>query len=73
MSGLMGDWSCRPVVERGIYAVYLKGDVDALKERCRRLEEGRRELVAENVELARELDRERFGPYEERDFTWMTD
>lgn len=55
-SGLMGDWTCKPVEERGIYAVYVKGDIDALKERCRRLQDERRALVRENAGLSARLD-----------------
>lgn len=57
MSGLMGDWTCKPVEERGIYAVYQKGDIDALKERCKRLKAEYREVVHENALLNEKLSR----------------
>ncbi len=76
MSGLMGDWTCKPVREQGIYAVYQRGDIDALKERCARLQRRVRELCRENTALARELDRLCNGPYDaydEKDMTYLTD
>ena len=57
MNGLMGDWTCKPVKERGIYAVYCKGDVDALKERCGKLNARWREVVHENAALHERLCR----------------
>lgn len=57
MSGLMGDWACRPVAEKGVYAVYCKGDIDALKERNRRLKERYREVVHDNAMLEQKLNR----------------
>lgn len=53
----MGDWTCKPVEERGIYAVYCKGDIAALKERCRRLKAERASLIRENAKLHERLNR----------------
>ena len=66
MNGLMGDWTCKPVEERGIYAVYLKGDIAALKERCRRLKREHAAAVHENALLHEKLNRyERAACYRE--------
>ena len=69
MNGLMGDWTCKPVEERGVYAVYCKGDIAALRERCRRLQAERRELVRENALLHERLDRLRRERPEE--YEWL--
>lgn len=61
MSGLMGDWRCRPVMERGIYAVYVKGDIDALRERNARLRRAWAEVVHQNALLEQERFRREMG------------
>jgi len=73
MNGLMGDWTCKPVEERGIYAVYQRGDVAALKERCRRLKAEREELIHENAKLNERLNRyERAACYGD-DLEWTNE
>ena len=71
MSGLMGDWRCKPVMERGIYAVYMKGDIDALKERNAELVERVRKVVHENALLNAEVDRLRHAVRYKEDDEWM--
>jgi len=57
MNGLMGDVRCKPVKENGIYAVYCKGDIAALKERCSALSARWRDVVRENAALHERLSR----------------
>jgi hypothetical protein len=73
MNGLMGDLACKPIEERGIYAVYQKGDVAALKERCRRLNAEREKLIHENALLNERLNRyERAACYGD-DLEWTNE
>lgn len=55
-SGLLGMSACKPVMEKGAYAVYMKGDIAALKEQNAKLRKRYREVVHENTELSREND-----------------
>lgn len=56
VSALFGMSACKPIKEKGSYAVYLKGDIAALKEQNAKLLKRYREVVHENTELSRELD-----------------
>ena len=60
VSALFGLSSCKPVAEKGSYAVYLKGDIAALKEQNAKLLKRYREVVHENTELSRDNDRLRW-------------
>ena len=48
--------ACKPVSEKGIYAVYLKADIAALKEQNAKLRKRYREVVHENTQLSKEVD-----------------
>ena len=54
---LMGDPACRPVADKGAYAVYLKADVEALRAQSRERNRRLREVVHENALLCAKLDR----------------
>ena len=56
VSALFGLSACKPVAEKGSYAVYQKGDIAALKEQNAKLLKRYREVVHENTELSREVD-----------------
>ncbi len=56
MSPLMGDWACKPVEVRGIYALVQSGDLAALKERERKYRRLAAQAVHENAELSRDND-----------------
>ena len=73
MNGLMGDYACKPVRADGIYAVVLRGDLAALKERDRRLNARIRELCHENALLAKALDDERQRRREVETSAWAAE
>lgn len=56
VSGLLGRSACRPVMEKGVYAIYFKADVAALMEQNAGLRKRLREVVCENTELSKRLD-----------------
>lgn len=47
----------KPVEERGIYAIYVKSDVDALEVRYAQLKAEWAEVVHENAKLSEKLNR----------------
>ena len=57
MANLMGRTSCIPVAEKGVYAVYVKADVEALMEQNADLRRKLREEIHEKAELYEEIIR----------------